>query len=65
MSGNQTTVPMKVATGMTTPTQVHLPDSSLLIPDSNGQVLCPALYVTALMNAGFQIVVTGGATHVP
>jgi hypothetical protein len=27
--------------------------------------MCPALYVTTLMNAGWQIVVTGGTTHVP
>ena len=65
MSGNLTTVPMKVAAGMTVPTQIHLPDSSLLIPDAGGQVLCPALFVTTLMNAGWQIVVTGGTTHVP
>lgn len=65
MSGNLTTVPMKVAAGMTTPSLIHLPDASTLVPDSNGQVLCPALYVTTLMNAGWQIVVSAGTTHVP
>ena len=65
MSGNLTAVPMKVAAGMTTPTQIHLPDSSMLYPDATGQVMCPALYVTTLMNAGWQIVVGSGTTHVP
>jgi len=56
---------MKVAAGMTVPSVIHLPDASTLVPDSSGQVLCPALFVTTLMNAGLQIVVTGGTTHVP
>jgi len=65
MSGNQTTVPMKVAAGMTVPTMVHLPDATTIFPDATGQILVPALFVTTLMNAGWQIVVTGGTTHVP
>jgi hypothetical protein len=65
MSGNQTLVAMKVAAGMTVPTQVHLPDATTIFPDATGQIMCPALFVTSLMNAGFQIVVTGGTTHVP
>ena len=65
MSGNLTTVPMKVAAGMTVPSLIHLPDASTLVPDSAGQVLCPALFVTTLMNAGWQIVVSSGTTHVP
>jgi hypothetical protein len=65
MSGNQTTVPMKVAAGMTTPTMINMPDASTLYPDATGQVMCPALYVTTLMNAGWQIVIGSGSTHVP
>jgi hypothetical protein len=65
MSGNLTTVPMKPAAGMGTPTLIHLPDASTLVPDSTGQVLCLALFVTTLMNAGWQIVVSSGTVHVP
>jgi hypothetical protein len=65
MSGNQTTVPMKVAAGMAVPTLVHLPDATTIFPDSTGQLLVPALFVTALMNAGWQIVIGSGTTHVP
>jgi hypothetical protein len=56
---------MKVAAGMTVPTQIHLPDATTIFPDATGQIMCPALFVTVLMNAGWQIVVTGGTTHVP
>ena len=63
MSGNQTLVPMKVASGGTTPTQIHLPDATTIFPDATGQFMVPALFVTAMMNAGLQIVVSGG--HVP
>jgi hypothetical protein len=56
---------MKVAAGGTVPTQVHLPDASVIFPDATGQIMCPALFVPALMNAGFQIVVGSGTTHVP
>jgi hypothetical protein len=65
MSGNQTTVPMKVAAGMTVPSLVHLPDATTIFPDATGQILVPALFVTALLNAGFQIVIGSGTTHVP
>jgi hypothetical protein len=63
--GNQTLVPMKVAAGMTVPTQIHLPDATTIFPDATGQIMCPALFVTTLMNAGFQIVIGSGTTHVP
>jgi hypothetical protein len=65
MSGNQTNVPMKVAAGMTVPTQVHLPDATTIFPDATGQFMVPAPFVTAMMNAGLQIVVSSGTTHVP
>jgi hypothetical protein len=65
MSGNQTLVPMKVASGMSVPTQVHLPDATTIFPDASGQFMVPAAYVTAMMNAGLQIVVGAGTTHVP
>jgi hypothetical protein len=56
---------MKVAAGMTVPTMVHLPDATTIFPDATGQIMVPALYVTTLMNAGWQTVVIGGGTHVP
>jgi hypothetical protein len=65
MSGNQTNVPMKVAAGMNVPTQVHLPDATTIFPDSSRQFMVPAAYVTAMINAGLQIVVSSGTTHVP
>jgi hypothetical protein len=65
MAGNQTTVPMKVAAGGTTPSLIHLPDATTIFPDASGQFLVPALFVTAMMSAGLQIVVTGGSSHVP
>jgi hypothetical protein len=65
MPGNQTNVPMKVAAGMTVPTLVHLPDATTIFPDATGQLLVPALFVTTLMNAGWQIVIGSGTTHVP
>lgn len=65
MSGNQTLIPMRVAAGVQVPSQVHLPDATVVFPDASGQIMCPALFVVSLMNAGFQIVVAGGTTHVP
>jgi hypothetical protein len=37
----------------------------VVFPDATGLIMCPALFVTSLINAGFQIVVSGGTTHVP
>jgi hypothetical protein len=65
MSGNSTTVPMKIASGGTVPTMVHLPDATTIFPDATGQLLVPALFVSTMMNAGWQIVVSSGTTHVP
>lgn len=65
MSGNQTLIPMKVASGNVTPTMINLPDATTIFPDSGGQFMVPALHVTAMLNAGLQIVVAGGGTHVP
>jgi hypothetical protein len=56
MSGNLPTVTMKVAAGMTVPTMINMPDATTLYPDTSGQVLCPAPFVSTLTNAGWQIV---------
>ncbi len=65
MPGNQTLIAMKIAAGGTTPSQINLPDATTIAPDATGQFMIPASFVTAMMNAGLQIVVTGGTTHVP
>ena len=65
MPGNNTFIPMKVAAGGTTPSLIHLPDASTIFPDGTGQFLVPAQFMTAMLNAGLQMVVTGGAAHVP
>ena len=65
MPGDSTLIPMKKAAGGTTPTLVNLPDASTIFPDVNGQFMVPAPFLTTMLNAGFQMVVTGGATHVP
>lgn len=65
MPGNRTLVPMKVAAGGTVPTLIHLPDASTVFPDNTGLFQIPAEFTTAMLNAGLQLVVTGGANHVP
>jgi hypothetical protein len=65
MPGNQTTVPMKVAAGMTVPTMVHLPDATTIFPDATGLLNVPALFVTTMMNAGWQVQIAANSTHVP
>jgi len=65
MTGNTTTVPMKVASGGTVPSVIHLADSSAIFPDASGQFLVPSTQVVAMLSAGFQIVVSSGTTHVP
>lgn len=65
MPGNKTLIPMKVASGGTVPTLIHLPDASTVSPDATGLFQIPAEFTTAMLNAGLQLVVTGGANHVP
>jgi hypothetical protein len=62
---SQATIPMKIAAGQGTPTMVNLPDSTTLVPDATGLVNCPASFLISMLSAGWQIVVTGGANHVP
>jgi hypothetical protein len=65
MPGNKTLIPMKMMVGTTTPSLIHLPDATTIFPDATGQFMVPAIYVAEMLNAGLQMVVTGGATHVP
>jgi hypothetical protein len=63
---SQVTIPMKMASGLGTPTMVHLPDATTLYPDpATGQINCPASYLISMLSAGWQIVIGSGATHVP
>ena len=63
---SQATIPMKIAAGQGTPTQVNLPDSTTLTPDAaTGLINCPASFLISMLAAGWQIVVTSGTTHVP
>jgi hypothetical protein len=64
MSGNQTNVLMKPAAGVTVPSVLHS-DGVAIFPDASGQFLVPATSVMTMIGAGFQIVVSGGTTHIP
>ena len=63
MSG--TTIPMKMAAGAGTPSQVVLSDSSSLTPDSTGLINAPASELISLLVAGWQIQIAANSTHVP
>jgi len=62
---SQVTIPMKMQSGMGTPTVVQLPDSTTLTPDATGQINCPASFLISMLGAGWQIVVSSATTHVP
>jgi hypothetical protein len=49
----------------TTPTKIHHSDASSSVPNASGQITVPSNLVSALLNAGWQIVVSSGTTHVP
>lgn len=59
-----TAVAMKRSDG-TSDSKIHLPDASTLIPAVDGTVMVPALFVNSMINAGYQIVVSSGTTHIP
>jgi hypothetical protein len=58
-------VTMQPASGMTVPTMVHLPDGSTVFPNASGQISIASNFVTTMIAAGWEIVVTSGTTHVP
>ena len=62
---SQATIPMKMASGLGTPTMVNLPDATTLIPDATGQVNVPASFLIPLLAAGWQIQIASNSTHVP
>ena len=63
MSGNQTFVAMKRADG-TLDSVVHL-EAMAIKPDASGIVQIPGQFVSAMINAGYVMVVAAGTTHVP
>jgi hypothetical protein len=44
---------------------VQLPNATTVQSDSSGVYAVPSKYVSALLNSGWQIQVSGGTTHVP
>jgi hypothetical protein len=59
------TITMQPASGMTVPTIVYLPDGSTVTPNASGQISIASNFVNTMIAAGWQIVISGGATHVP
>lgn len=57
-------VTLQLPAGSNVPTRVHY-DSTFAVPDANGRITVDSQYLGPLMAAGWQIVVTGGTTHVP
>jgi len=58
-------ITMQPASGMTVPTMVHLPDGSAVAPNASGQISVASNFVSTLIAAGWQVVVSSGTTHVP
>jgi hypothetical protein len=58
-------VTMQPAAGMTVPTMVHLPNATTVFPNASGQISIPSNFVTTMIEAGWQVVVSSGTTHVP
>jgi len=56
---------MQPAAGMQVPTMVHLPDATTVFPNASGQISISSKFVEVMLAAGWQIVVSGGTTHVP
>jgi hypothetical protein len=58
-------VTMQPPTGTQVPTHIHLPDGSRVFPNASGQISVASNFVTTLIAAGWQVVISSGATHVP
>lgn len=58
-------VTMQMPAGSDVPTQIHLNDGSTIKPAANGQIVVSTKHLHVLLAAGWQIVVSGGTTHVP
>jgi hypothetical protein len=56
---------MQPTAGMVVPSIVYLLDGTTVIPNASGQISVASNLVASLMAAGWQIVVSGGTTHVP
>lgn len=59
------TITMQLPAGSDVPSIVHLNDGTTIKPNSSGQITVNTKFMHVLMAAGWQIVVSGGTTHVP
>jgi hypothetical protein len=59
------TVTMQLPAGMDVPSVLYLNDGSKVIPNASGQIVVATKFIGLLLNAGWQIVVGSGTTHVP
>lgn len=58
-------VTLQMPAGSVVPSIVHLNDGTAIKPNASGQITVASNFLNVLMAAGWQIVVTGGTTHVP
>jgi hypothetical protein len=59
------TIVLQMPPGSVVPTQIHLRDGTTIKPAANGTITVATNYLHDLLAAGWQIVISGGATHVP
>ena len=59
------TVVMQAASGLTVPSIIHLPDGSTVTPNASNQITVATSFISVLLAAGWQVVVSSGTTHVP
>lgn len=59
------TVTMQMPAGFVVPTQIHMRDGSTIKPNASGQITVATNYLHDLLAQGWQIIVSGGTTHVP
>lgn len=59
------TVTLQMPAGVGAPTQIHMRDGSVIRPNASGQITVTTNYLHDLLAQGWQMVVTGGTTHVP
>ena len=58
-------VTLQLPAGTDVPTMVHLRDATTVKPNSSGQIVVSTKHLHDLLAAGWQLVVSGGTTHVP
>jgi hypothetical protein len=58
-------ITMQPPAGSSAPSQVFLRDGTLVAPNASGQITIAPTYVSDMLAAGWSIVVSANATHVP